>query len=157
MSSSPEPPPVNHAMLILQRSYIESYSKRYTDRGVWSDKTFFSLPSFVYSMFLRQCFVANASISGTSTGPLASPPSTASTTASPTRSALSGFVPPAPISHVRRPPTAELNNDATPVAAASGTVKARELSHMNGARTKTLRISGNCDEMVDSASRLVVM
>lgn len=114
-------------------------------------------PSLLYNMFFLHARVPSLSISGTSTGPRTSSSSNASTTASPTRSAFRGFIPPAPINHVNRPPTALLIMLATPPAAAMGSVKVRLLSYMKGARMKIDRIVGNVVEIRDSASRFVVM
>jgi hypothetical protein len=83
--------------------------------------------------------------------------SNASTTASPTRSAFKGLIPPAPISHVNRPPTALFIMAATPPAAAIGSVNVRLLSYIKGARMKIDRMVGNVEAMMDSASRFVVM
>lgn len=111
----------------------------------------------IYSIFFLQALVPSLSISGTSTGPLTSWSSSASTTASPTKSAFKGLIPPAPINHVNLPPTALLITLATPPAAAIGSVNVREASYMNGARMKIDRMDGKVVLMSDSASRFVVM
>jgi hypothetical protein len=108
-------------------------------------------------MFFLHALVPSFSISGTSTGPLTSSSSSASTTASPTKSAFKGLMPPAPISHVNRPPTALFIMAATPPAAAMGSVNVRLLSYMNGARMKMDRMVGKVEAMRDSASRFVVI
>lgn len=108
-------------------------------------------------MFFLQALVASLSISPTSTIPLTPSSSSASTTASATVSAFRGLIPPAPINHVSRPPTALFTIEAIPPAAAMGNVKVRELSYIKGARMKMERMEGKVEATVDSASRFVEM
>lgn len=109
------------------------------------------------SIFPLHAFVARASISGTSIGPDVFGSAKASTTASPTTSAFSGFMAPAPINHVNRPPKKELTVDATPPRAAMGIVNDLEESYRKLGRINILLMLGNVEAMVVSASRLVVM
>lgn len=111
----------------------------------------------LYSIFPLHAFVARLSISGTSIGPARSGSAIASITASPTTSAFSGLIAPAPISHVKRPPKKEFTVDAIPPKAAMGMVKDLEESYRKLGRRNILRIAGKFEAMIDSASRLVVM
>jgi hypothetical protein len=61
------------------------------------------------------------------------------------------------MSHVNRPPTAPLTMLAALHIAAIGIVNERDESYRKGARMNILRILGNLEAMVDSASRLVFM
>jgi hypothetical protein len=117
----------------------------------------FLLHPRTHSMPFLQPLVPSASISGTSTGPFTLSSSIASTTAAPTKSALSGFTPPAPINHVNLPPTALLAIAAIPVTAARGMVNDRLESYKKGARIKIDRKEGKEVDMLVSAARLVVM
>lgn len=101
--------------------------------------------------------LANSSIWGTSTAPLTLSSASASTTLSATTSAFSGFTPPAPNNPLNAPPVKLLKVDPAYVNAAIGTVKALELSYINGALKNTLLNPGNSSAITLSASLFVVM
>lgn len=108
------------------------------------------------SIVFLQAFVANCSICFVPTGPLVDSSSNASTTASPTTSTFSGFSAMDP----RNPsllPRKLLNSAATNPPRAIGSVNFLLESYMKPGRIKMLRSSGSEDEIVASASRLVVM
>lgn len=100
---------------------------------------------------------ARASIFGTSTTPETFSSSRASTVASATTSALSGFVPPAPISHVSLPPVTELATAPMAVTPARPIVIGLDESYNMPGLMKILLMRGNLDAIVDSASLLVWM
>lgn len=82
----------------------------------------------LHSIPFLHAVLASDSISGTSTMPLTLSSSKASTAASATTSTFNGFVPPAPISHVSRPPVMELAMAPMAVMPARPIVIAREES-----------------------------
>ena len=108
-----------------------------------------------YSIPLLQAFVASASILSVATTPFTLSSSIASTTASATRSAFSGFSTAAPTSGVSLPPNIELTIFPAAPNAAIGIVNALEESYKNPGLIKILLILGKVDAMVDSASRFV--
>ena len=108
------------------------------------------------SIPLRHALVASSSISSVCMGPFRVSSSIASTTASATESAFSGFSTAAPSNGERGRPRRVLSVAAGKVPYARGTVKKREESYRKPGRMKILRMLGKREAMVDSASRLVV-
>lgn len=109
-----------------------------------------------YSIAFLQALVASASICLVPTTPLVDSSSKASTTASPTVSALSGFSAMAP----RNPslfPRNVFTSDVRKPPKAIGRVNFRLESNMNPGLIKMLRSSGRVEVIVSSASLLVVM
>ncbi|KAB8664813.1 hypothetical protein FH972_026238 [Carpinus fangiana] len=104
--------------------------------------------------FLHAVF-ANSSMRPTSTTPLTASSSSASTAASATTSAFKGFVPPAPINHVNRPPVNAFATDPIAVTPANPTVILRDASYNIPGRRKILRSPGNSLAIVLSACRFV--
>ena len=110
-----------------------------------------------YSIPRRQALLARFSISVIPTTPLMVSSPIASTTASATISAFSGFSTAAPASHVKRPPIAEFTILPALPKNAMGKVNVRDESYRNPGRIKMFRSLGNEEAIVDSASLLVVM
>lgn len=110
-----------------------------------------------HSMPFRHALLARSSISSVMTGPLVRLLSMASTTASATTSACSGFSTAAPNIGLSLLPDIQLRPARGNVPYANGTVKNLDESYKNPGLMKIFRISGNREAIVDSASRLVVM
>lgn len=108
------------------------------------------------SMLFLQALVASVSICFVPTAPLVASSSIASTTASPTRSTCSGFstIDPRNCSLL---PKRLLNSDPRNPPNAIGSVNFLVESYMNAGRIKILRRSESFDDMVASASLLVVI